>query len=88
MNSTILAERQAKAIQAIQEHTARLGGEYIQPSQRANSPAVKYVLILEEVARALSEIEQKLPTPPDEPVALEAAEPQPAVKSVKRKGAL
>jgi hypothetical protein len=75
MNSTILAERQAKAIQAIQTETSRLGGEYIPPTQRVDSPATKYTLILEAVANALAGIELTPPEPPvvaDEPDAPKA----------------
>lgn len=88
MNSTVIAERQAIAIQAIQRETARLGGEFALPGYRASSPAAKYVLILEAVAQALSEIGQVLPTPPDAPMEPEPVEPTMTLKTTKRKGNL
>lgn len=87
MNSTILAERQAKAIQAIQAETARLGGEYVQPTQRVDSPATKYTLMLEAIAQALASIERELPPSPELPTADEPEKPAPR-KAVKRKGTL
>ena len=87
MNSTILAERQALAIQAITEHTRRLGGEYVQPVQRVDSPATKYTLMLEAIAQALASIERELPSPEPPP----AVEPEPIAApktAVKRKGNL
>ena len=78
MNSTILAERQAKAIQAIQAETARLGGEYVQPTNRVDSPATKYTLILEAIAQALAGIEIELQPSPAPPAAEPDAEPEPA----------
>jgi hypothetical protein len=82
MNSTILAERQAKAIQAIAEHADRLGGHFAQPTARASSPAAKYVLILEAIAQALAEIRHDAP-PPELPTAM--PEPLPPQR---RKGGL
>lgn len=84
MNSTILAERQAKAIQAIQTETARLGGEYVQPTQRVDSPATKYTLMLEAIAQALASIKQELPPSPEPPA---ADEPDAEPESVKPKTA-
>lgn len=78
MNSTILAERQAKAIQAIQAETARLGGTYVQPTQRVDSPATKYTLMLEAIARALASITIDVPSPEPSPAAEPEAVPQPA----------
>lgn len=91
MNSTILAERQAKAIQSIQAETARLGGEYVQPTGRVDSPATKYTLILEAIAQALAGIEIKLQPSPDDPPAVDAEpadEPKATPKASKRKGDL
>ena len=87
MNSTILAERQAVAIQAITAHVARLGGEYVQPTARANGPAAKYVLILEAIARALASINQDAPPPADAPEAV-TVEPEKPKTAAKRKGGL
>ena len=85
MNSTILAERQAKAIQAIQAETARLGGEYVQPTQRVDSPATKYTLMLEAIAQALASIgavqSPVLDPAADEP---ETAEPRATTKRSKK----
>lgn len=78
MNSTILAERQAKAIQAIQAETARLGGTYVQPTQRVDSPATKYTLMLEAIAQALASINIELQPSPDPPAAEPEAAPPPA----------
>lgn len=54
MNTTVMAERQAKAIQAIAEQTERLGGRLEMPTVRANSPAAKHTLVLEAIAEALA----------------------------------
>ncbi len=78
MNSTILAERQAKAIQAIQAETARLGGEYVQPTQRVDSPATKYTLMLEAIATALASIGREPASPEPAPTVEPDAEPEPA----------
>ncbi len=100
MNSTILAERQAKAIQAIREHAARLGGEYVQPTARVDSPATKYVLILEAVVSALAGIDvyggregNEVEESPSTPVEVEAVEAiisvvkePPAAPKAKRRG--
>lgn len=95
MNSTILSERQAKAIQSIQAETARLGGEYVQPAGRVDSPATKYTLILEAIAQALAGIEIKLQSSPDDPAVVDAEpadepadEPKATPKASKRKGNL
>lgn len=91
MNSSAIAERQAKAIQAISEHTARLGGQLVQPTVRASGPAAKYVLMLEAIAQALAGINNAQPpsaVAPDsvqvEDEPQEVAKPRPA----KRKGNL
>lgn len=86
MNSTILAERQAKAIQAIQAETARLGGTYVQPTQRVDSPATKYTLILEAIAQALASIELHVPSP-GTPAVEEPVKPAPKTAN-RRKGEL
>ena len=89
MNSSAIAERQAKAIQAISEHTARLGGLLVQPTVRASGPAAKYVLMLEAIAQALAGIENA-PTAPAPDPAPEPPEPEPPVtpKPSRRKGGL
>ena len=56
MNTGIMAERQAKAIQAIADEVIRLGGRFEQPSGRAPNPQVKHTLTLEAVAAALAGI--------------------------------
>lgn len=87
MNSTILAERQAKAIQAIQAETARLGGEYVQPTKRVDSPATKYTLMLEAIAQALASIGNELPPSPEPPPSViepETALPAAGPKTAKR----
>ena len=57
MNTTIMAERQAKALAAIREHTERLGGRLEMPTGPAPNPQVKFTLLLEAVAKALEAIE-------------------------------
>lgn len=53
MNTTIMAERQAKALQTIIAQVARLGGRLETPTGRAPNPQVKHTLLLEAVAAAL-----------------------------------
>lgn len=60
MNQTVLAERQAKAVQAIESETQRLGGELSLPAVRAKDSATAQVLLLEAIVAALAGIE--LPT--------------------------
>lgn len=57
MNQTILVERQAKAIAAIESETKRLGGELSLPAVRAKDSAAGQVLLLEAIAEALAGIE-------------------------------
>lgn len=56
MNTTIMAERQAKALAAIEAEVARLGGRLEGISGRAPNPQVKHTLQLEAVAAALAGI--------------------------------
>lgn len=56
MNSTIQAERQAKALQAIAAEVERLGGRLEPSAGRAPNPQVKHTLLLESVAAALAGI--------------------------------
>lgn len=56
MNATILADRTAKAVAAIEAETARLGGELsIQPTR--GDMAHRHLHVLEAVAAALAEIQ-------------------------------
>ncbi len=64
MNTGIMAERQAKAIQAIADEVIRLGGRFEQPSGRAPNPQVKHTLTLEAVAAALAGIAAPAPLLP------------------------
>jgi len=54
MNTTVMAERQAKALNAIVEEVARLGGRLDMPTVRAPNPQVKFTLLLEAVAAGLA----------------------------------
>lgn len=56
MNTTVMAERQAKALNAIVEEVARLGGRLDMPAVRAPNPQVKFTLLLEAVAAGLAGI--------------------------------
>jgi len=56
MNSTIQAERTAKALAAIAAETERLGGQLELPSSRFPNPAVKHTLTLEAIAEALRKL--------------------------------
>lgn len=56
MNTTVMAERQARAMQAIEAEVVRLGGQYAAPVGRAPNPQVKHTLTLEAVAAALAGI--------------------------------
>lgn len=53
MNTTIMAERQAKALQEIAAQVERLGGRLEPITTRAPNPQVKHTLLLESVAAAL-----------------------------------
>lgn len=56
MNTTVMAERQAKALMAITAEVARLGGRMEPIAGRAPNPQVKHTLTLEAVAAALAGI--------------------------------
>lgn len=71
MNASIMATRQAIAIQNIEEQVKRLGGEIVSPSGRGE-PGVKQLLLLEAIGNALATIE--------------IPDPQPAAKVAKAKG--
>ena len=93
MNTTIMAERQAKALAAIREHTERLGGRLEMPTGPAPNPQVKFTLLLEAVAKALDglmapgEVAETV-TVVEQPAAPEVAdEPKPAPKGKQAKGA-
>jgi hypothetical protein len=90
-----MAERTAKAIEAIRAETERLGGRLVMPTARANSPAAKHTLLLEAIAEALAGIGAPGEGAAVEPVAAviavtvepEAATPAPAKSAPKaRKG--
>lgn len=92
MNTSVMAERQAKAIQRIADVTARLGGDLIMPAVRAPNPAVKNVLTLEAIAEALEGIGAPTGEHEVEPVegviavVVEPAEPAAAKGKPKGKG--
>ena len=93
MNTTIMAERQAKALAAIREHTERLGGRLEMPTGPAPNPQVKFTLLLEAVAKALDglmapgEVAETV-TVVEQPAAPKAAdEPKSAPKAKQAKGA-
>lgn len=56
MNTTIMAQRSAQAVQRITAETERLGGRLEIPAVRAPNPQVKAVLTLEAIAEALAAI--------------------------------
>lgn len=56
MNSTIMVERQAKALQVIAAEVERLGGRLEPATVRAPNPQVRQLLLLEAVAAALAGI--------------------------------
>lgn len=56
MNTTIMAERQAKALNTIAAEVERLGGRLDVPSVRPPNPQVKFTLLLEAVAAGLAGI--------------------------------
>lgn len=56
MNSSIMAERQAKAVATIAAEVERLGGRLEPVTARAPNPQVKHTLLLETVAAALAGI--------------------------------
>ena len=73
MNTTAMAERTAKAVDAIRAEVERLGGQLEMPSVRVPNPQVKHTLTLEAIAAGLAGI--AAPQPPaatvteDEPTA-------------------
>jgi len=69
MNTTIMAERQAKAVQAIAEAVTRLGGTFTAPTGRVPNPATKHVLYLEALVEALDGIGVQPLFEPSAPVA-------------------
>lgn len=92
MNTTIMAERQAKALATIVAEVERLGGRLEPPAGRAPNPQVKHTLQLEALAAALAGIGAPSGAAEVEPVEAviavvkeptEAAEPP----APKRKGA-
>jgi len=92
MNTTVMAERQAKAMQAIEAEVVRLGGQYVAPVGRVSGPQAKMTLTLEAIAAALAGIGAPSGAAEVEPVEAviavvkeptEAAEPP----APKRKGA-
>lgn len=95
MNTTAMAERTAKAIQAIQAETERLGGRLAMPAVRAPNPQVKHTLLLEAIAAALAGIGAPSGEVEVEPVEAviavvkepEAAEAKPAPKGKRGKEA-
>ena len=56
MNTTAMAERTAKAVDAIRAEVERLGGRLEMPSVRVPNPQVKHTLMLEAIAAALAGI--------------------------------
>ena len=92
MNSSIQAERLAKAIEAITVETKRLGGRFEMPAGRFPDPATKYTLILEAVGAALAAIGAPpaegaaVVVEPDAPQA--TAKSEPTAPKGKRKGNL
>jgi len=56
MNTTAMAERTAKAVDAIRADVERLGGQLEMPMARFPNPAVKHTLTLEAIAAALAGI--------------------------------
>jgi hypothetical protein len=93
MNTTIMAERQAKALATIREQTERLGGRLEMPTGPAPNPQVKFTLLLEAVAKALDGLMApgevtETATVVEQPAAPKAAdEPKSAPKAKQAKGA-
>lgn len=56
MNTTAMAERTAKAVDAIRAGVERLGGQLEMPMARFPNPTVKHTLTLEAIAAALAGI--------------------------------
>jgi hypothetical protein len=70
MNATILAERTAKAIAAVEAETRRLGGQLTLPSTRGDT-AHRHLFMLEAIGAALAGIGGE-PAGPHEVEAVEA----------------
>ena len=86
MNTTIMAERQAKALAAIREQTERLGGRLEMPTGPAPNPQVKFTLLLEAVAAGLAGIGAPTGNAETEPVeAVIAVVKEPAAPAPKGK---
>lgn len=96
MNTTIMAERQAKALATIAAEVERLGGRLEPVTARAPNPQVKHTLLLETVAAALAGIGAPAGNAETEPVEAVIAvakepkaadEPKSAPKAKQAKGA-
>ena len=94
MNSSIMAERQAKALATIAAEVERLGGRLEPVTARAPNPQVKHTLLLETVAKALEAIELPefdltIEEPDGRQTVIHAAadEPKSAPKAKQAKGA-
>ena len=94
MNSSIMAERQAKALATIAAEVERLGGRLEPVTARAPNPQVKFTLLLEAVAKALEAIELPefdltIEEPDGRQTVIHAAadEPKSAPKAKQAKGA-
>lgn len=74
MNSSILAERTAKAVQAIQAHTERLGGKLVMPTRAFPDQATKHALVLEAIVEGLAGISAPEPILPSGKHEVEAVE--------------
>ena len=68
MNMTVMAERQARALLAIEAEVTRLGGRLEPAAGRAPNPQVKHTLQLEAIAAALTGIGAPSGTAETEPV--------------------
>jgi len=89
MNTTAMAERTAKAVDAIRADVERLGGQLEMPMARFPNPAVKHTLTLEAIAAALAGIgasPEGAAVEPAEAVVAVAAEPD-TPKGKRGKGA-
>lgn len=89
MNTTAMAERTAKAMDAIRAEVERLGGRLEMPMARFPNPAVKHTLTLEAIAAALASIgapPEGAAVEPVEAVIAVAVEP-PTPKGKRGKGA-
>ena len=89
MNTTAMAERTAKAVDAIRAEVERLGGRLEMPSVRVPNPQVKHTLTLEAIAAALAGIgapPEGADVEPVEAVIAVVAEPTPPEPKGKRSG--